>query len=136
MLTKQKVLHLVLALLKGSDIELLKNSSVLSGESCSDEDKEKIKKIGMLITEIYSSYDYFASPIFLKTVDGKSEKYREMKVRMESGAVRRKKHNDDFISSIREIQDSRMIYDHVSPSMHDKVDEVISLLSDLKLSSN
>lgn len=133
MLTKQKVLHLVLALLKGGDIELLKNGSVLSGESCSDEDKEKIKKIGILITEMYSSYDYFASPVFLRTVDGKSEKYRETKISMESSAVKRKKHNDDFMSSIREMQDSRMIYDLISPAMHDKVDEAVTLLSDLKL---
>jgi hypothetical protein len=133
MLTKLKVLHLVLALLKGGDIELLKNGSVLSGESCSDIDKEKIKKIGMLIAEIYASYDYFESPEFLGSIKGKSEKYREMKIGMESSAQKKQKHKDDFMSSIRELQDSRRIYDLVSSSVQSKVDEMVRLLSELNL---
>ena len=72
MLTKQKVLHLVLALLKGGDLELLQDGSVLHGESCSDDNKEKIKKIGQRIAEFYLSYDYFLSPEFSKQVEGKS----------------------------------------------------------------
>ncbi|MGD8914291.1 MAG: hypothetical protein PVJ68_16350 [Candidatus Thiodiazotropha sp.] len=135
MLTKKKVLHLVLALLKGGDIDLLKNGSVLSGESCSDIDKEKIQKIGDLIAEIYFSYDYFLSPEFLESVDGKSEKYRELKINMESSAPKKQKNKENFILAVRELQDSERIYDLISPSIHSKVDEVRRLLSELNLVS-
>ncbi|EGU51644.1 hypothetical protein VINI7043_24967 [Vibrio nigripulchritudo ATCC 27043] len=90
MLTKQKVLHLVLALLKGGDLELLKNGSILHGESCSDYDKEKIRKIGQRIAEFYASYDYFLSPEFSKQIEGKSEIYRNKKMQMESIAPKKR----------------------------------------------
>ncbi|WP_036800701.1 hypothetical protein [Photobacterium marinum] len=135
MLTKQKVLHLILSLLKAGEIELLKNGSLLRCESCSDVDKEKIKTVGILMAEIYDSYDYFLSLEFLNSVDGKSEKYREMKVKMESTAPKKQKHKEEFMSSVRELQDSRRIYDLIQPSVYEKMDEVVRLLSELNLAS-
>lgn len=133
MLTKQKILHLVLALLKGGDIELLKNGAVLDGDKCSDIDKSKIKKIGELIAELYSPYNYFASPIFFRLIDGKSEKYRKMKISMESSSLKKKKHNEDLMSAIRELQSSKRLYDLVEVSNHGKIDQLVNLLSELKI---
>jgi hypothetical protein len=133
MLTKQKVLHLILALLKGGDGELLRNGSVLSRESCSDVDKEKIVEIGRLIEEIYSSYDYLLSPEFSKLVAGKSDKYYEMKMNIESNALNKKKHKEEFFSAIRELLRNKSIYDLVAISDHGKVNEVLRLLSELNL---
>ena len=135
MLAKQKVLHLILALLKGGDIELLKNSSVLGGESYSDIDKESIKKIGKLVAEIYASYDYFRSPEFLDSIAGKSEKYRDMKINMESSVPKRQKHKEDFMSAIRELQSSKRIYELINKSNHKEVDEIVKLLAELKIAS-
>lgn len=136
MLTKQKVLHLVLALLKGGDIDLLKNGSVLKGEACDDIDKEKIKKIGALVAGLYSSYNYVESSEFSGSVAGKSEKYREMKINMESDASKKQKHNEDFMAAIRELQNSKRLYDLVATTNHEKVDQLVTLLSELKLPSN
>lgn len=133
MLTKQKVLHLVLALLKGGDMELLLDGSVLKVESSSADDKEKIKKIGQRIAELYLSYDYFLSPEFSKQIEGKSEMYRDKKVNIESSALKRQQHKDLFMSAIRELQTSDKIYDLLPFSDHEKIKELVGWLNGLGL---
>ncbi|MEO0575471.1 MAG: hypothetical protein AAF004_08405 [Pseudomonadota bacterium] len=133
MLTKQKVLHLVLTLLKGGDMELLRDGSVFKGESCGANDKEKIQKIGLRIAEFYFSYDYFLSPDFSKTIEGKSEMYRDKKVNIESSALKRQEHNDLFMSAIRELQISNKIYGLLPRSDHEKIKELIGWLNGLRL---
>jgi len=133
MLTKQKILQLTLVLLKAGDFQLLQDGSVLHGESCNEEDKEKIKKIAQRIADFYQNYDYFLSSEFSKEVEGKSQAFRDKKIQLESSPVKKQKHKEAFISCIRELQTSDEIYNLLPLSEHEKIKELYGWLDSLSL---
>lgn len=133
MFTKQKALHLILALLKNGDIELLKSDTILDDAGCDDLDKERIRNIGFLVYDLYLSYDYLLSSGFLRLVDGKSEQYKQMKIKMESSPTKKRKHKEDLMSAVRELQSSKRLYDLAANSDQGKVDQLLDLLADLNI---
>lgn len=133
MLTRQKVLHLILALLKEGDICLISSGKALRGELCSEADRKSIGRMAEIIGNIYDSYDYLLSPEFAESLRGKSEKYCEVRSSLERAPQKKKVRKEEFIAAVRRLQQDKRIYDLVDSSRHAEIDEVVDLLSNLGL---
>src|SRR5690349_15246588 len=82
MLTKQQLIGIAVAMTRSNQLAALKNPSFPSNEICLYGDAPLFRRMVAITKELYDSFDYSRTPEFLKTLEGKSEAYKSMSVKL------------------------------------------------------
>ncbi len=136
MLTKNEILNLIVGLQQANDLELLNgNSPVLTADVCYREDIPLIQAMGTIVDELMTGFDYSHSPQFEEFVAGKSEAYRQARLRQLS-PVRRTEWKAQLADSLTQVLVSEEVLELVPVSHHPKIHELRSLLGRLRNAEN
>jgi len=109
MLSKKQVLHMIVGLIEVSDYSLIEQGNILSVDVCSESDIEKIKELASLVNDLYSNFDYASSIEFQRSLDGKSESYKNMKLNMINKPASKQKYLTLFGESICELGEDKRV---------------------------
>ena len=101
MLTRKNILHLALALAKGSDDTLWREDTLLAKQGLSEEDSQLAKEIGRIVALLCRDYDYTESVGFLEEIKSKTETVGSMMRKIEGSPSRKSQHREDLYAAIR-----------------------------------
>lgn len=112
---------------RSNHLEVLDVPGFLSREFCQAGDVPLVRRMAQIVKGLYDGFDYASSPEFIKSVEGKSEAFRAMRLKLLSPAKKtelRKRFGDE----LARILESPGIYDLVRPSEHERLKELRALL--------
>lgn len=137
MLTKKKVLHLVLALTKAGDNDLLKGKSFLADQLLNFDDLDRVKEIGRIVDDLCKGYSYLNSSAYSLEIAAKSASFVNMKTKIESGPIKKIERLESLYSSIRNlVDDSIPLRELVREDQQPLVDRLVDVLGELSIPKN
>jgi hypothetical protein len=103
MLTKRKLMSMALTLSKAGDANLPSQEGVLDSRDLPNDQNEKVIEICRIVNLLCSEYRFEESPLFAKSVLGKSEELVRAKIRFEGAPLKRKERLEKLYESFRSL---------------------------------
>ena len=128
MLTKCELLNLLVAWSCMGDADLADDDACLSGEVCSPDDRERVRRAARLVDLLRRRFRYVESPRFLREVAGKSPAYAAMRRKLQDEPAKRPEHLLSFNASLNAMLTSREAYDFVPAERHAELDALRDVL--------
>ena len=130
-ITKRQLLQAVVGLIEVNDYQLLSHRPAL-GEIAHPDDFELVGRIARTVKSLYDDFDYTESPEFLRSIEGKSDRFAEMKRRLASDPQRRAEQRDRLAEALVELPDTTRLLALVPQRRRVEVDEITRWLSALR----
>lgn len=127
MFTKQQLINGLIGLTETNDLQVLDVPGFLSCEFCEAGDVPLVRRMAQIVKGLSDGFDYASSPEFIKSVEGKSETVRAMRLKLLT-AAKKTELRKRFGDSLARILESPEIYDLVKPSEHERLKELQALL--------
>jgi hypothetical protein len=118
---------MLVGLTRVNDISLVDDPKVMSREVCLDGDIPLIRRMSTITNELYTTFNYEKSPEFLRSVTGKSELVRAMRLKFLTPQRRAEMHKR-FGDALVRVMESDDILDLVESSRHERIKELRGLL--------
>ena len=127
MLTKRQLLDMLVGLTRANDISLVDDPKVMTREVCLEGDLPLVRLMATITSELYTTFNYANSPEFLRSVSGKTEAVRAMRLKSIT-PQRRTEMQKRFGDALVQIMESDEILDLVESSRHERIKELRALL--------
>jgi hypothetical protein len=127
MLTKQQLIGVIVAMTRSNDLPVLNVPGFLNEEFCFPGDSPLVRRMATIVEELYDGFDYAQSPEFLKSLEGKSESYKAMRLKLLTPAKKTEmlKRYSDAVAGILESDE---VYALTEPDKHKRLKELRALL--------
>ncbi len=128
MLTKQELVQLLVGWSRTNDVHLSDDDGCLTIEVCRPADRETLRSAVRIIHALRQGFSYLESPVFQRSVAGRSVSFSQMKRRLEDDPTRRAIHASALDGALTVILTSREAYDLVPNGRHVELDTLVKLL--------
>jgi hypothetical protein len=83
------------------------------------------------VQRLIEDYDYLQSPVFQRSISGRSAEFRAMKTKMESQPQKRTEHARSFSDALTAIRRDDSAYDLLSSTQHYRLDAIRDLITSI-----
>jgi hypothetical protein len=129
-ITKRQVLQAIVGLIQVGDYELLKQQAVLA-ELGSPSDFGRILQIARAVKSLYDDFDFTKSSEFLRSIEGKSNNFAEVKRRLVSDPIKKAEQRARFAGAMIELPDADHLLGMIPEQQRSKVEELARAVADL-----
>jgi hypothetical protein len=129
-LSKQQLLGVLVGLKETSNEQVLDEPAFLTREICDRGDIPLVRRMFAIISELVDSFDYSKSPEFVRSLSGKSDEFRAMKLRLFT-PMRRTQTLKRFGDALTNVADSDAVLDLIENNRRERIKELRSLLSEV-----
>ena len=124
MYTKDQLVAFLVSLTAVSDADLIDTDQLLTREICDPQDRDRVREIRDSIVKLDSCWSYQASPEFIRKVEGKSQQYQLMLLRMSVDAVKQAEIRERFRNALTRILCDDEVYNLLCPAEHQELDQI------------
>ena len=120
MLTKRQLISCIVGFKETNNLQVLDEPGFLDEEIVFADDVPLVRRMATITNELYDAFDYAKSPEFLRSIEGKSEAVRAMRLKLIT-PQRRAEMRKRFGDALTRIMESDEVFDLVEPSRHEQI---------------
>ncbi|WP_395741022.1 hypothetical protein [Prosthecobacter sp.] len=127
MLTKQELIGIAVAMTRSNQLAALNDPSFPSNEMCLRGDAPLFRRMVAIAEELYDGFDYARTPESLKSLKGRSEAYKAMRLKMLT-PVKKEELLKRFSDAVARILESDEAFELTESVKHERLKELRTLL--------
>lgn len=132
MLSRSKLMKLLVDIASVNDVPILREDRNLPDEICAKEDRQTVRRMAELVADLVRNFDYERSAEFEEAIAGKSNAVATMKRRLASDPVKRFEQRKRLEHALGDVLSSDMAFMLVPREQHAVVRSLIELASRLR----
>jgi len=116
----ERVLALVVSLVRAGDVELLAGDGILE-PLCPIKFRANVRAAAISLRGIYEEFSYTQSPEFLRSVSGKTESYRVLAAKLSSEPSKAAANKERLLVGLRELLHDDTAFQLVPENQHEQL---------------
>lgn len=130
MITKQVLISCIVGFKETNSFQVLDEPGFLNEEMCHKGDIPLVRRIAAITSELFDAFDYSKSPEFVRSLEGKSEAFRAMKLKLIT-PQRRTEMRKRLGDALARVIDSDEVLELIEPGRWERIKELRNLLTEV-----